>query len=427
MNVLERIKCDSSAESDASEAENDFNKASDDRDWSESLHESDIVPSSSSSSTSRSASLEGASNSQSLSTSSAVSLLNVLKAPTPSDLSRKRKIARNRPVVGKKRVKSTNSQSNPKTVKPQQRVNEYPKEPFTVESGKLFCQGCREELPLKKSSIEYHIKSGKHGDGKKRLHKIKANDQNIVQSLKKYNKEVHGRGETLPEQQQVFRVKVVKTFLQSGVPLGKIDQFRALFEETGYRLTDKRFLFDLIPFILEEEKARTKQSIQGQFLSVIFDGTSHSGEALAILVRFVNSSWIIEQRLLAIQLLSKSLTWEEIAHELVQILSVSYSISSDYLVAAMWNRASVNSVAMNTVKIIYPNAIDVGCFSHAFDRVGEHFNIPTLTEFIGNWLSLFSHSIKAKFLWKQQTGTSMVSYSATRWWNKWEIFKQLML
>ena len=197
--------------------------------------------------------------------------------------------------------------------------------------------------------------------------------------MKKYNEQVHGRGETLPEQQQVFRVKVVKTFLQAGVPLGKVDQFRALFEETGYRLTDKRFLFDLIPFILEDEKARNKQSIQGQYLSVIFDGTSHSGEALAILVRFVNNSWIIEQRLLAIQLLSKSLTGEEIAHELVQILSVSYGISSDYLVAAMRDRASVNSVAMKTVKIIYPNALDVGCFSHAFDRVGEHFNIPTLT------------------------------------------------
>ena len=178
---------------------------------------------------------------------------------------------------------------------------------------------------------------------------------------------------------------------------------------------------------MEEEKACIKQSIQGQFLSVIFDGTSHSGEALAILVHFVNNSWIIEQQLLAIQLLSKSLTGEEIAHELVQIISVSYSISSDHLVAAMRDRASVNSVAMKTVKIIYPNTIDVWCFSHAFDRVGEHFNIPTLTEFIGNWLSLFSHSIKAKFLWKQQTGRAMVSYSATRWWSKWETFKQLML
>ena len=40
---------------------------------------------------------------------------------------------------------------------------------------------------------------------------------------------------------------------------------------------------------------RTKFSIQGSFLSVVFDGTSHSGEALAILGQFVNNSWINKQ------------------------------------------------------------------------------------------------------------------------------------
>ena len=62
-------------------------------------------------------------------------------------------------------------------------------------SRKLFCQGYREELNLK-SSIEYHIKSSKHNDGKKRLQKRKADDLDIAQSLKKYNQEVHGQGET---------------------------------------------------------------------------------------------------------------------------------------------------------------------------------------------------------------------------------------
>ena len=90
----------------------------------------------------------------------------------------------------------------------------------------------------------------------------------------------------------------------------------------------------------------------------------------------------------------------------------------------MQDRVSVNGVAMKTVKIVYSN---IGCLSHALDKVGEHFNISTLTEFISNWLLLFSQSIKAKFLWKQQTGKAMASYSATRWWSKWEIFKQLML
>ena len=128
-------------------------------------------------------------------------------------------------------------------------------------------------------------------------------DQDIMQSLTKYNEEVYGRGETLPEQHQVFRVKVVKAFLQADVPLNKIRHFRELLEENGYRLTDKRHLFDLIPFILEEEKQNIKLSIQGKWLSVIFDGTSHCGEALAILVRYIDDSWNVQQQLLCIRML----------------------------------------------------------------------------------------------------------------------------
>ena len=92
MNVLEHIECESSAESDLSIVEDDFNNASEDDDYRELSHESDIMANSSSSSTSRSTCLESASNSSSTtSRSSAVSLLSVLKAPTASDLSRKRK------------------------------------------------------------------------------------------------------------------------------------------------------------------------------------------------------------------------------------------------------------------------------------------------------------------------------------------------
>ena len=289
MDVIERIDYSSSAESDVSEVDDSLSIVSNDDDR-ESSRESDVTTTSTST-TSRTRSTGSASNSTTP-TSSGVSLLSVLKAPSASDFSRKRKIAKN-PPAGRKRALHSNSQSNPKTIKPQQRVTEYSKEPFTVATGKLFCQGCREELPLKKSSIEYHLKSTKHANGKKKLQQRNVKDSDIAQSLQRYNAEAHGRGETLPEQQQVFRVKVVKTFLQAGVPLSKVDQFRSLFEETGYRLTDRRFMFDLIPFILEEEKARIKQSLQGQFLSVIFDGTSHSGEALAVLVRFVNDSFEI--------------------------------------------------------------------------------------------------------------------------------------
>ena len=42
-------------------------------------------------------------------------------------------------------------------------------------------------------------------------------------------------------------------------------------------------------------------------------------------------------------------------------------------------------------------------------------------------MSLFSHSPKVRMLWKDYTSLSMPSYSPTRWWSRWELYKQLML
>ena len=78
--------------------------------------------------------------------------------------------------------------------------------------------------------------------------------------------------------------------------------------------------------MLKEEQQRIKQEISSKSVSVIFDGTSRLGEALAVMVRFVSDDWTIEQRLLRVQLLAKSLAGEEIAWEIISILSTSYSI-----------------------------------------------------------------------------------------------------
>ena len=56
-------------------------------------------------------------------------------------------------------------------------------------------------------------------------------------------------GENLPEETQVFRVEVVTAFLRAAVPLSKMEHFREIFEESAYRLTDCRHIFDLVPSI----------------------------------------------------------------------------------------------------------------------------------------------------------------------------------
>ena len=195
-------------------------------------------------------------------------------------------------------------------------------------------------------------------------------------------------------------------------------------EEHGQRLAGRRSLSHLIPFIHQEEIAQIKE-LQGNKVSVIFDGTTRFGEAMAIIVRFVNG-WQIQQRLVRLRHLSKSLTGEEIARELISVLQVDYNISSDALVGAMRERASVNQVAMQTVNVIYPKTLDVGCFSHTIDLVGQQFHTPHLNEFVCTWINLFSHSPKARLTWRSRTGRAVKSQSKTRWWSRWEMIDQLL-
>ena len=91
----------------------------------------------------------------------------------------------------------------------------------------------------------------------------------------------------------------------------------------------------------------------------------------------------------------------------------------------MRDRASVNSVAMRTVSVLYNSMIDIGCFSHTLDIVGEHMNIPILNKFTKHWISLFSHSPKVRLAWRSTTGLSSPSYSATRWWSRFEVIHQM--
>ena len=52
-------------------------------------------------------------------------------------------------------------------------------------------------------------------------------------------------GETLPMEQRLYRLKVLKTFLRAAVPLSKLDAFRDILEENVS--LDRRHMSDLVP------------------------------------------------------------------------------------------------------------------------------------------------------------------------------------
>ena len=247
---------------------------------------------------------------------------------------------------GKKRkVSSSSCSTDPKSVTPAQRCSEFPGEFFGISAGKFICHSCREELSLKRGIIKNHVASLKHKTSKSARTKQQIADKSIVESLKAYEANANPRGESLPEAQKLYRVKVVTAFLKAGIPLTKVESLREILEEDAYRLTDARGMFDLIPFVHSQEQQKIHEELSEQYVSVIFDGTTRLGEAFAVMLRFISDKQL-KQRLIKFQILTKSMTGEEIAREVISILQVTYGICANKLLACMHDRASVNGCAM---------------------------------------------------------------------------------
>ena len=98
-------------------------------------------------------------------------------------------------------------------------------------------------------------------------------------------------------------------------------------------------------------------------------------------MRFVDSQWNVQQRLVRLQVLAKSLKAEELAQCLIQALAVEYAIQPSALLAAMKDGASVNQAALQQVRFFFPQLLDVTCFSHTIDNVGKHFEFRVLDTF----------------------------------------------
>ena len=113
-------------------------------------------------------------------------------------------------------------------------------------------------------------------------------------------------------------------------------------------------------------------------------------------------SFAMQSRLVRLLLLVKSMTGEEIARELINVILAAYGISSNNFVAAVHDRAACNGVALQIIQVVYALIVDIGCFSHTLDLVGSKFVTPCLCSFIVWWVSLFSHSPKAMLLWKEK-------------------------
>ena len=145
-----------------------------------------------------------------------------------------------------------------------------------------------------------------------------------------------------------------------------------------------------------------------------------------IVLRYLTDDRELKQCVGRLKLLAKSMTGDEVAQQVIVVLSTELGIASHYIVAAMRDRASVNDAAMRTIKVLYNQLTDIGCFSHTLDHVGDRMNTPVLNDFSKGWIGMFSGSPKLRLLWRTQTGRCVPSYSTTRWWSHFKVINQIL-
>ena len=81
-------------------------------------------------------------------------------------------------------------------------------------------------------------------------------------------------------------MQALTTFQLACVPFVKVPIFRALLEAGGYDL----------PTLDTSDFVKVNEEISNKRMSLIFDGMTHLGKVLAMIVQFVNG-WTIKQRL----------------------------------------------------------------------------------------------------------------------------------
>ena len=108
-------------------------------------------------------------------------------------------------------------------------------------------------------------------------------------------------------------------------------------------------MFDIILFILAEEEECLKQEFVHRDLSVALDGTAQLSEAFAAVVRMVCDDWCIQQCLVWIQLLTKSICRHELhVHVARKVIDISSIPHPSNLIAVVRDGASVNGAVMCT-------------------------------------------------------------------------------
>ena len=161
------------------------------------------------------------------------------------------------------------------------------------------------------------------------------------------------------------------------------------------------------------ELLTVKQELDGQYISLAFDGTTRLGEAVNIVSRHVTRDFEITYRLVRFLTLAQHATAADLAGLLTQLVVRQFDVPFDRVVGFLHDSAAVNGAAIQMLGM-FTAAADVMCVSHTLNNTGGRLTFPNLGPFSSSWVTCMN-SHNARNLWAQHIGHSPQRYSSVRW------------
>ena len=297
----------------------------------------------------------------------------------------------------------------------EKRLREFANHSLMADGGNLFCRCCKEKIRNIKSTINTHVSSPTHVSKYAAWLQKHATQTEVNEFLSEYFK-ANPKDEmsSLPPDVLLYRYNVMETFLAAGLPPSKIDDLKGLLRGD---VVGSSHMKDFIPKVEAFEFQRLREEIKGQKVTVIFDGTTRLGEAIAVLLRWCPSDFgSIQMRLVTLQTAEKHMDGAELCAFVNEVLTKACQLNFLDVVGGSRDSCSTNGTAMRNLKVVMIELEDFMCVSHTLSKLGEHIDLSTLYDFMTHWLGLVQHHPSAKRLWKEETGgDAMQGYSTIRW------------
>jgi hypothetical protein len=284
--------------------------------------------------------------------------------------------------------------------------------------------------------VPQHLATATHQKKVKEKPKDDARASQVQQSvvaLQKRQEELNLAGKTVSPECKTYRIEALRKCYQANMSIGILEKFQPLVDQHSRPGLSIGFAKDLArtigPVLLIDEMKQLRDKMQGCYpeFATISDGTPAGAEIEAIKVQMVQRhDYQIIEVLVKIKLYARKLKGGNIAHNLLYVLKRDCGLDPADWRAAMLDRASTNSKALNDIRATTKyRPVNFPCFSHTLCKPGEAFKAPEAEVVRKAYNKAVLFRGKAADLMKDHFKETVKIAAHVRWWVQYEQTEQV--